>query len=76
MIASVFTPNGIVVATASYDSFLEYVEYENDTVMSPINIEGLTHTYLFYRKYSLTFNVLSSQLQGVALVEKFEDLSQ
>ena len=52
MIASVFTPNGIVVATASYDSFLEYVEYENDTVMSPINIEGLTHTYLFYRKYS------------------------
>lgn len=28
MIASVFTPNGIVVATASYDSFLEYVEYE------------------------------------------------
>ena len=60
MVATVYTPNGIVVATASYDSFHEHLDTEDGIQISPINIEGLTHTYLFYNKYSLTFNGLNS----------------
>ena len=63
MVATVYTPNGIVVATASYDSFHEHLDTEDGIQISPINIEGLTHTYLFYNKYSLTFNGLNVTTQ-------------
>ena len=76
MVATVYTPNGIVVATASYDSFHEHLDTEDGIQISPINIEGLTHTYLFYNKYSLTFNGLNSYTIEFEILDKFEELSK
>lgn len=76
MVATVYTPNGIVVATASYDSFHEHLDTEDGIQISPINIEGLTHTYLFYNKYSLTFNGLNSYTmsrKSAAIIIEEED---
>ena len=72
MVATVYTPNGIVVATASYDSFHEHLDTEDGIQISPINIEGLTHTYLFYNKYSLTFNGLNSYTIEFEILDKFD----
>lgn len=74
MIATVFTPNGIVVATASYDRFLEYIDYDDGTMLSPITIEGLPHNYLFWGKYSLTYNTLNSYSTEVDLLSIFDKL--
>lgn len=76
MIATVFTPNGIVVATASLDSYYEYIESEEETVQSPIYMEGLPHTYLFWGKFSLTFNGLNSYVAEIGILDKFEELSR
>ena len=75
MIITVFTPNGIVVATASYDSFYEYQESEDGTLLSPIQMEGLPHTYTFWEKFSLTYNGLNSYAAETSLVSRFDELS-
>lgn len=76
MIATVFTPNGIVVSTASCDSFYDYLESEEGTMLSPIKIEGLPHTFIFWEKYLLTFNVLNSYSVGNNVLYYFEELSK
>lgn len=75
MIATVFAPDGIVVATASFDSYYEYIESEEGTLLSPINMEGLPHTYLFWERFSLTFNCLNSYMTELGILDKFENLS-
>ena len=76
MVATVYTPNGIVVATASYDSFHEHLDTEDGIQISPINIEGLTHTYLFTINILLTFNGLNSYTIEFEILDKFEELSK
>lgn len=75
MIATVFAPDGIVVATASFDSYYEHIESEEGTLLSPINMEGLPHTYLFWERFSLTFNCLNSYMTELGILDKFENLS-
>lgn len=75
MVVSVFTPNGIVVATASYDSFYNYIDSEDGTLFSPIHIEGLPHTYTFWGQYSLTFNTLNQYVYESPLLTDFAQLS-
>ncbi len=76
MIATVFVPDGIVVATASFDSYNEYIESEEGTLISPIKMEGLQHTYLFWKRFSLTFNGLNPYMTELGIFDKFEDLSR
>ena len=75
MIATVFTPNGIVVATASYDKFYEYLESDDGTILSPITMDGLPHNYLFWGKYSLTYNILNSYSAEFSILSKFDELA-
>ena len=75
MIATVFTPNGIVVATASYDKFYEYLESDDGTILSPITMDGLPHNYLFWGKYSLTYNILNSYSAEFSILSKFDELT-
>ena len=75
MIATVFTPNGIVVATASYDKFYEYLDSDEGTMLSPITMEGLPHNYLFWGKYALTFNSLNSYSAEFGILSKFDELA-
>lgn len=76
MIVSVYTPNGIVVATASFDSFHEYLESEDGTLLSPIYMEGLPHTYTFWDRYALTYNGLNSYAAETSLPGMLEELSR
>ena len=75
MIATVFTPNGIVVATASYDKFYEYLESDDGTILSPITMDGLPHNYLFWGKYSLTYNILNSYSAEFSILSNFDELA-
>lgn len=74
MIATVFTPNGIVVATASLDSFNDFTKTENGMLCSPINVEGLRHTYCFWNRYSLTFNCLDPYSPQTGILDQFDEL--
>lgn len=74
MIATVYTPNGIVVATLSFDSFYEQIESEEGMLLSPIKVEGLPHTYTFWGKFSLTFNCLNNYSFETTIPSKFDEL--
>lgn len=74
MITTVFTPSGIVVATASYDKFYEYLDYDESMMLSPITMEGLPHNYLFWGKFSLTFNSLNSYSAEFGILSKLDEL--
>lgn len=76
MITTVFTPNGIVVATASYDKFYEYIDSDEGTMLSPITMEGLPHNYVFWGKYSLTFNSLNSYSAESGIFSKLDALQR
>ncbi len=74
MIITVFTPSGIVVATASYDKFYEYLDSDGETMLSPVMMEGLPHNYIFWEKYSLTFNSLNSYSAEFGIFSKLDEL--
>ena len=74
MIVTVFSPIGIVVATASYDKFYDYIDSDEGEILSPITIEGLPHNYLFWGKYSLTYNNLNSYSSDLGFLSKLEEL--
>ena len=74
MIITVFSPYGIVAATTNFDSFYEQIESEEGTMLLPIKMEGLPHTYTFWNKFSITFNVLNSYSLEDNLLDRFEDL--
>ena len=76
MIVTVFTPTGIVVATASSDCFYEYIETEDGDMLSPINVEGLPHTHSFWGKYSFTFNCLNQYAYESELLSKLMELTK
>ena len=74
MIATVFTPNGIVVATTSLDTFNDYTQTDNGTLCSPINVEGLPHTYCFWDRYLLMFNGLNPYSPQLDILNQFDEL--
>lgn len=76
MIATVFSPNGIVVATASLDSFYEQLESEDGLLLSPIWMEGLPHTFLFWGRFSLTFNGLNRYSSETKILSEFASLEK
>lgn len=75
MIVSIFSPNGIVVATTSYDSFYEYKDSRDGIKLSPIEMVGLPHTYTFWEKYSLTYNTVNQYTYESSLFTELENLS-
>mgnify|MGYP006916106660 CR=1 FL=1 len=76
MIVSVFIPKAIIVATASFDTFFESHDVEDGTLLAPIHMEGLPHTYTFWDRYSITFNSINKYTYEADLMDRFEVLSQ
>jgi len=58
MIVTVFSPAGIVTATSDVDVFYENFADGDCLMQKRIAIEGFTHTYLFWNKYSLVYKSL------------------
>jgi hypothetical protein len=59
MIVSIFGPCGIITATAAQDTFYEMREYDDDIYALPYTINGLPHTFTFWKKYVLTYNSIT-----------------
>lgn len=56
MIASVFTPDGIVISTTDSDRFFVSVKRNDTDTIEPINIAGLPHVVVFWNKYAIVFH--------------------
>lgn len=76
MIVSVFTPVGIVVATSTSDCFYEFMETEDGNVLTPIKMNGLPHTHIFWGRYSFTFNCLNQYSYESDLLPKLRELTK
>ena len=74
MIVSLFIPKAIIVATASFDTFFESRESEEGTVLAPIYMEGLQHTYTFWNRYSIVFNSFNNYIYEADLIGCFDSL--
>lgn len=76
MVVTVFTPISIVVATASYDCFYDYIDTEEGNVLTQIKMNGLPHTHTFWGKYIFTFNCLNPYAYESDLLPKLRELAE
>lgn len=76
MIVSIFGPCGIITATASHDTFYEMREQDDDVYALPYNINGLPHTFTFWKKYVLTYNSITPNVYNDQMRTHFVSLER
>lgn len=74
MIASIFGPNGIIIATSAVDVFYEMLDGEEHPSLNPLKINGLPHIYSFWNKYILVYKQMSSYAYDSSLIERLHEL--
>ena len=71
MITAAYTPDGIVLATLSIDTYFEMTQIGNIDTLSPIRIKGHQHYKVFWDKYAILFKYMSSYSYDTLLFNKF-----
>lgn len=75
MVVTVFSPAGIVTATSCIDTFIESIQDEEVITQKSIRIEGLPHSYVFWDKFVLTFNILNQNNYDYRLLNELDKLA-
>lgn len=71
MITAAYTPDGIVLATLSIDTYFEMTQIGNIDTLSPIRVKGHQHYKVFWDKYAILFKHMSSYSYDTLLFNKF-----
>lgn len=71
MITAAYTPDGIVLATLSIDTYFEMTQIGNIDTLSPIRVKGHQHYKVFWDKYAILFKYMSSYSYDTLLFNKF-----
>lgn len=71
MITAAYTPDGIVLATLSIDTYYEMTQIGNMDSLSPIYVKGHQHYKVFWNKYAIVFRHMSSYSYDTILLNKF-----
>ena len=71
MITAAYTPDGIVLATLSIDTYYEMTQIGNMDSLSPIHVKGHQHYKVFWNKYAIVFRHMSSYSYDTILLNKF-----
>lgn len=71
MITAAYTPDGIVLATLSIDTYYEMTQIGNMDSLSPIHVKGHQHYKVFWNKYAIVFRNMSSYSYDTILLNKF-----
>jgi len=71
MITAAYTPDGIVLATLSIDTYYEMTKIGNMDTLSPIRVKGHQHYKVFWDKYAIVFRRMSSYSYDTILLNKF-----
>lgn len=71
MITAAYTPDGIVLATLSIDTYFEMTQIGNIDTLLPIRVKGHQHYKVFWDKYAILFKYMSSYSYDTLLFNKF-----
>lgn len=71
MITAAYTPDGIVLATLSIDTYFEMTQIGNIDTLSPIRVKGHQHYKVFWDKYAILFKHMNSYSYDTILFNKF-----
>lgn len=76
MIATVFTPDGIVISTLGYDSFYHASKTENDSYIEKIDIVGHQHIVNFWNRYALVFHQVDEYTYSSGITNMLQEVKQ
>lgn len=73
MITSVYTPDGIVIATLAYDMYYEMEQLGNIDTLLPVHVKGRSHYKIFWGKYAFVYRSMNPYSYDTSLLNELNE---
>ena len=70
MITTVYTPDGIVIATLAYDMYYEMEQLGNIDTLLPVYVKGRSHYKIFWGKYAFVYRSMNPYSYDTSLLNE------